>query len=384
MSLAPTLQLEEAGRRCWDVVVIGAGPAGTTAARRLAQMGKAVLLVDRQAFPRWKVCGCCLNARALAVLHATGLGRLVTRCGAVPLQRIELATRHRHAALPLSGSMVLSREAFDAALLEAAIQAGAAFLPGTVATLGEEMPAARHVLLRHGPRRQEIAARLVLAAVGLGGLGQSLGARFAAAVTEGSRIGAGVVVDGPSADYRPGTIHMACGTGGYLGLVQREDGRLNLAAAFDDAQIRRSGGLGNAAAMILAEVGWPPLPALARLPWRGTPRLTRRPSQVSGNRILVLGDAAGYIEPFTGEGIAWALAAGAAMAMLPGQAQASWRPEWAEQWTTLYTNLIVRRQQSCRLAAQVLRHPSLVRLVIGVLAHAPGLAKPFLRYLARE
>ena len=177
---------------------------------------------------------------------------------------------------------------------------------------------------------------------------------------------------------------MACGTGGYLGLVRREDGRLNLAAAFDDVQVRQSGGPGNAAATLLAEVGWPPLPEMVRFPWRGTPRLTRRVSHVGGERVLVLGDAAGYVEPFTGEGIAWALASGAAVATLTGQAETSWRPEWAAQWTALYTTLITRRQQSCRLAAQVLRHPSLVRLVIAVLARAPGLAKPFLRYLARE
>jgi flavin-dependent dehydrogenase len=384
MNIAPTLQPEEAASRGWDVVVIGAGPAGAVAARQLAQMGKSVLLVDRAFFPRWKVCGCCLNARALATLQAIGLGRLAARCGAVPLQTLRLATRNGRASLPLSGSVVLSREAFDAALVEAAIQAGAAFLPGTLASLGEEVRAARRLLLRQGQWRQAITAQLVLAAAGLGNLGLSPGARLATAIAKRSRIGAGVVADRAPADYRPGTIYMACGTGGYLGLVRREDGRLNLAAAWDGVQVRQSGGLGSAAATILDEVGWPSLPELSRLPWRGTPRLTRRVSHVGGERILALGDAAGYVEPFTGEGIAWALATGRAVAALTGQAGAHWRPEWAEQWTTLYSSLVTRRQHGCRLAAQVLRRPALVRLVIAVLAHAPGLATPFLRYLARE
>src|SRR5262249_46303070 len=156
LTLAPTLHLEQAGGRCWEVVIIGAGPAGAMAAHQLAWMGKSVLLVDKAVFPRWKVCGCCLNTRALATLRATGLGPLTARCGAVPLQNLELAARNRRALLPLAGGVALSREAFDAALVRAAIEAGAAFLPGAFASLGEDLRAARCVLLRQGERRQEI------------------------------------------------------------------------------------------------------------------------------------------------------------------------------------------------------------------------------------
>ena len=58
----------------YDAVVIGAGPAGGIAALGLARAGQRVLLVDKQRFPRAKVCGCCLNASALAVLREAGLG----------------------------------------------------------------------------------------------------------------------------------------------------------------------------------------------------------------------------------------------------------------------------------------------------------------------
>src|SRR5438132_14182323 len=91
MSIAPTLELKQAGDRCWDVVVIGAGPAGAMAARQLARMGKSVLLVDKAYFPRWKVCGCCLNAGALATLRAAGLGKLATQCGAGAIQNVLLS-----------------------------------------------------------------------------------------------------------------------------------------------------------------------------------------------------------------------------------------------------------------------------------------------------
>ena len=75
MNLAATVTLEEAARRTWGAVVVGAGPAGATAARELARRSVKVLLVDRAAFPRWKVCGCCLNGRAAAVLADGGPGR---------------------------------------------------------------------------------------------------------------------------------------------------------------------------------------------------------------------------------------------------------------------------------------------------------------------
>ena len=58
----------------YDAVVIGAGPAGGIAALGLARAGRRVLLVDKQRFPRAKVCGCCLNASAVATLREAELG----------------------------------------------------------------------------------------------------------------------------------------------------------------------------------------------------------------------------------------------------------------------------------------------------------------------
>jgi flavin-dependent dehydrogenase len=65
----------------WEVVVIGAGPAGSIAARECAKQGLRTLLVDKAAFPRPKVCGCCLNANAMATLERLGLGGAVARLG---------------------------------------------------------------------------------------------------------------------------------------------------------------------------------------------------------------------------------------------------------------------------------------------------------------
>ena len=78
-----TLLPGEAADRVWDCVVIGAGPAGALAAREVARRGASVLLLDRAAFPRYKVCGCCLNPRSLGVLDRVGLGHLVGQLGGV-------------------------------------------------------------------------------------------------------------------------------------------------------------------------------------------------------------------------------------------------------------------------------------------------------------
>jgi flavin-dependent dehydrogenase len=120
------------------------------------------------------------------------------------------------------------------------------------------------------------------------------------------------------------------------------------------------------------------------LPWRGTPALTRSARRLAAERVFVLGDAAGYIEPFTGEGMAWALTSAAAVAPLAARAAAHWRPTLAREWTACHARIVGGRQFVCRAAATVLRYPRLVRILIGVLARAPVLAVPAVRYLNRR
>ena len=60
----------------FDAVIVGAGPAGSTAAILLARAGWSVALVEKQRFPRRKVCGECLAASNLPLLDALGIGGL--------------------------------------------------------------------------------------------------------------------------------------------------------------------------------------------------------------------------------------------------------------------------------------------------------------------
>jgi flavin-dependent dehydrogenase len=381
LMLAPTLDLEEAARRPRDVVVVGAGPAGALAAHQLAQWGVTVLLVDQAAFPRWKVCGCCLNRQALDTLRTTGLGHLPAQLGAVRLDRFLLASRGCRAQLSLAGGMALSREAFDAALVGAAIARGSAFLPQTQACLGQVGPATRTVVLRQGEQTGAVSARLVLAAGGLGSRLLHDGVRPTIVTEHGSWIGAGAIASAAPDFYTPQTIFMACGPGGYVGLVRLEDSRLDLAAAFDPAVVKRFRHPGEAAAQILQEAGFPAVQELPHLPWRGTPALTRHARWVARERLFVLGDAAGYLQPFTGEGIAWALAAAEAIAPLAVRGVKHWQPELMEEWTGLYRRIVTCQQQTCRAMMMILRHPGLTRAAIRVLAHFPALARPVLRRL---
>src|SRR5262245_35586011 len=124
----------------WDAVVVGAGPAGSVTARELARGGARVLLVDKATFPRPKVCGCCLNRATLAALDAVGLGHVPSRCGAVPLDRVKLAAGRLSAEVRLPGGVAVSREAFDAALVEEAVKVGVTFHPNTFWRAGGVSP----------------------------------------------------------------------------------------------------------------------------------------------------------------------------------------------------------------------------------------------------
>ncbi len=88
----------------------------------------------------------------------------------------------------------------------------------------------------------------------------------------------------------------------------------------------------------------------------------------------MLGDAAGYVEPITGEGIAWALASARAIAPLALQAIERWHPRQGLAWSDTHRRLVLHRQLVCRASAIVLRQPWLTRLAFEVLSRAPGAA----------
>lgn len=376
-----TLITHESVPALWDVIVIGAGPAGGLAAYQAAQSGLRVLLVDRASFPRAKVCGGCLNQAGIHALEQCGLGPLIESLRAPRLREMRLGAAGRVARIPLPGGVVVCRNSFDLALVQHAERSGVVFLSQTAATVGDTGARWRMVTLRRGGEAQTVIARVVVVADGLSG--QSLRERkeFAWSVDRRSRVGAGIVLDAPPRGYTRGVIHMAVTHGGYVGVARDAGDRLIVGAALDPSFVRLRGGVGRAALAALVDAGFEPVPELPDCSWRGTPALSRRRASAAGERLFVIGDAARYVEPFTGEGMAWALQSAVAVTPLVVEAARAWRGSLAQRWNR--EQEVFLRRGACRLIARGLRQPRLTRWAIRVLAAVPGLAAPVVRGINR-
>jgi flavin-dependent dehydrogenase len=375
---APTLSIEAAGERTWDAVVVGAGPAGGLAARQLAAGGADVLLVEKKAVPRLKVCGACLNGRALGVLGSVGLEGLVERGGGIDLKEWQICFHGRLARFPLPRGKALGRDRLDSAVVEAAIAAGARFLPETQAIVEAVREPTRPVRLDQRGRATRVEARVVLVAAGLGNTCLEHVEGATTDVAPRSRIGAGCVVFDFPPCYREGTIYMAVAREGYLGLVRVQNGGLNVAASFERAILKRWSEPSRAANAVLAEAGLSPISSLEGADWHGTVALTRTTRPIAAHRLFLLGDAAGYVEPITGEGMAWALASAQAVAPLALRGIAAWEPSLEREWTALQARLVGRRQRLCRGLALVLHHPWVARAIFELAKRAPAVPRMLL------
>ncbi len=375
-----------------DVVVIGSGVTGSIVARELALSGLDVLLVERKPFPRRKVCGCCLNARAIHGLKAVGLADIVEGLKPVELNQLSLRAFGRAAELPMPRGWAVSRSALDFALMQAAQSAGVEVWTDATATVGECFADRRLVTieLRNAEfgsnSTEQVAAKVVVAADGLGhpSTHQLAALRPCHQQSEAalhSRLGGGCEVAQVPDHFSGGAIHMLVGRAGYVGLTQVESGCWNIAAAFDRSAAKEVGGLGATAARIAAEATGQSCDFLTGAEWSGTPLLTQAPARVALERLFLAGDAAGYVEPFTGEGMAGAIESALAVSSLACNAANEWRDEWALQWTVQHRRIIRQRAWICRGLARLLRSPGLVRTSIELLRYCPRIAEPVMRSL---
>jgi flavin-dependent dehydrogenase len=413
--------------RVWDVIVVGAGPAGAATAIDLARRGLEVLVIDRETLPRGKLCGSCLSAAAVREVerlcagrprqpHGSSPGRgFLAALGAVPLDHVRLAAGGTTARIGMAGGMVLSRDRLDAAVLDLAIEAGAVFLPRhscvRVVEDADAAPTEAGVVigLADGSAAgHELRCRLAVMATGLadhvrigvasGGSATGMSPRSAGRqrrVRPGSRVGVGTVLPATAelaahptiAGLPPGELVMAVARTGYCGIVRLEDGRLDLAAAVDRGSLAASPAVGVSRllgdALGLADTATAAVAAiLAASPWRATPPLTHSTPLVAGStgRILRVGDAAGYVEPFTGEGIGWALASGrllaAAVTTSPDTA-AGLLPAAtaAARYVAAHARHFRPRHARCGRVARGLRIPSVVRAVVRTAGHVPWVAR---------
>lgn len=374
-------------QKLWDVLIIGAGPAGGLAALDCAKKGLRVMLVEQRSFPRWKVCGCCFNNQAQAILSSRGENNLIEECGGQTLDSLRLGLRGREATLALPNGFVLSRERFDQALIEAAIKAGASARFQITAQVEGASPGYRSVRLKDHRNGDisHVKSRVVLVAAGLSQHCLPKNEAGQSRVRKQSRHGAGCVVDDDTDHYPSGAIHMAIGDQGYVGLVRREDGLLNLAGAFDRDALSQGQGTMDAAHKILKQAGFPVPQALeGGQRWQLTAALSRNPNVVAGERFLVMGDAAGYVEPFTGEGMAWALTAGAAAAPFVLEGMERWSRDIETRWKTTLQVHIGRRQTVCRALSSVLKRPATTAVLFEVVKRWPSVAESIVSSLNKE
>lgn len=308
-----------------DALVVGAGPAGSVAALVLARAGVRVRIVDRSQFPRDKLCGDTLNPGALAILD--GLGGPEG-----PPLRLGEAVRAR--ALPITGMIVtgpgsatvasdyphnlrgaaIARRDLDLLLLEAAVAAGADFIPGvqvkgpimaegsarvtgvrTRGTAGDvDMPA--RIVIGADGRRSALAFALNLAAFGTPRR-WAFGAYFEN-------------VDGVTAR---GEMHIR--PGGYIGVSPVPGGLTNVCVVHEPrrrGQVEHQHADELIASALAADPALTGRFALARQATRvtslGPLAVEARVSGYPG--LLLAGDAAGFVDPMTGDGLRFALRGG--------------------------------------------------------------------------
>ncbi len=326
--------IETLPSRC-EVLVVGAGPAGSAAALTLAKAGLDVVLVDQHRFPRDKVCGDGLIPDAHAALRRLGLLDVVMaraqRCSHVA------CVGPRGGRIGVPGALaVLPRRELDDLVCAGAVAAGARMIaPARFVTPLEAAGRVVGARLRHGETEREIAAPwLVLAS---GAVPQAL---LAAGMAQ-RRTPSGVALRGylknetlRGIDQLEVVWHRALSPG-YGWIFPARDGVYNIGVGIVDSHDRRRNGklvkrAGNLRAVLDAftRVHAPARALLQGGTWvappKGAPlRCTLEGARWSRPGLLVAGEAAGSTYSFTGEGIGKALETGmlAAEAIVNGRAR---------------------------------------------------------------
>jgi flavin-dependent dehydrogenase len=374
------------GGELFDAAVIGGGPAGGLAALLLSRLRWRVILLEARPRQRLKACGDCLSHRGVTVLR---------RCGALESLRSAVVGWTHQVRVHVPGTAsppctfpigtgsaesgrVIRRDRFDQALVDLAAAAGAVVVQPAAArvlTIDDRGGIVRVVGAQNNAF--DIRCGLVVGADGL----NSAAARGARLHTRsaGRQYGFSLEMTG-AASLEPGTIEMFVTTGGYLGVVQHGHS-LHAAALVRGGRTAARNPRGFLAWMCEQfpalhrirlendlENGSSGVLAAGPIPWR--------PRGVAAGPVALVGDAAGFIEPFTGEGMAWALESAELLARI---AATTTPGRWNSHQATLYSNLwrrsIGRRHRACAMVASTVRRPRLLGLTSWWLSAHPGAAE---------
>lgn len=281
----------------FDIAIVGAGPGGSTCAAFCAQQGLRTLLLEREKFPREKVCGDSLNPACWPVFRRLGVEAKLRASPHGPLARVEFISLRGlriPVDLPQNGDAEISlkRSILDLVLLERARELGAEIHEGsTLTALQRESDAWQ--LITAGALT--FRARVVVAADGRNSTVARLLKLFPRATKERVALQAHVPLPRDFGDR----VVLQLLPGGYSGQAPVNERELNLCLVGKPKSLRA---LQDWATKTFA---LPPAQT-----WRTITPLARAPLPPAQENLLLVGDAARVVEPFTGEGIFYALRSG--------------------------------------------------------------------------
>jgi flavin-dependent dehydrogenase len=382
----------------FDAVVIGAGPAGSATAILLARAGWSVALIEKQVFPRRKVCGECVAASNLPLLDGLGLGDLLTREAGPELRTACLLSGNAAVAAPLpvaphpryGWGRALARETLDPQLVAQAQRAGVRVLqPCTVRDIAGA-PGNWCLDLRAPGRAgtRQLAARVAIAAHGSWETLPSGRARR-------RRHRSAADLFAFKANFReaalvPGCLPVLALDGGYGGMVLGEDGVATVACCVrrDRLDALRSGAPGLRAGEIVeawlrrecAGVAQALQHAQRLGPWLASgpidPGIRVRPTDA----LLRVGNAAGEAHPILGEGISMALqSAGLLVSELIGSSSggrpgdARWQAAVARRYARQWRRQFAPRLRLAAAFAHLAMHPVTAGLLMALTRRWPAL-----------
>jgi menaquinone-9 beta-reductase len=352
--------------------VVGAGPGGSSTAYHLARQGVEVMVVDKAVFPREKVCGDGLTPWGVRALEKMGVDPTEPGFAQISGLRtygvdgvvVELPWP-KLGRFPRLG-VVRTRHDFDHLLLTRAIKAGATVRQGVEATspLIEGGWVRGAALSEHG-QAQEVRARYVVAADGAS-------SRFAsqAGVARDTTRPLGVAarryyrIPRPQQDVLEAFLNLKTEGGlmaGYGWIFPLSDGTVNVGAGLLNTFTRfKEVSARKVMDLFLAELPpeWGITEDNATSPLLSGPipmAMNRRPLTVPG--MLVVGDAGGIVNPFNGEGIAYAMESGELAAGLIGEALARNRPAIAHMYPVLLRDRFGKYFRAGQYWVRAIGHP---------------------------
>ncbi len=291
MSPSPTAR----GSQVYDVAVVGGGPAGATCAAFCAQAGLRTLLLEREKFPREKVCGDCLNPACWPTLRRLDLEE---RLRAEPHRVIEMVEfigiGGQTVALPLptqrDPEIVIKRSILDQLLLVRAEELGADVREEQTVTALEA-----NGTWQIETNRERFAARNLVAADGRNSSVARLLKIFPRVPKERVALQAHVPLPANFGDK----IILQLLPEGYSGQAPVNDRELNVCL------VGRAPTIGRLRDWAARKFHLP-----ADQTWRSITPLTRPPMMAPEENLYFVGDVARVVEPFTGEGIFYAIRSG--------------------------------------------------------------------------